>query len=67
MLQEDNNKKALNERISDLNKKSNEYQKIVNELSSEVNRLNEILKLKLLLNNDLEARLGSHAAEKEKY
>ena len=48
MLQEDNNKKALNERISDLNKKSNEYQKIVNELSSEVNRLNEILKLKLL-------------------
>lgn len=47
MMQEDLGKKNTQERINDLTKKSGEYQKLINELSSEIQRLNEILKVKL--------------------
>ncbi len=47
MMQEDISKKNAQERISELTKKSSEYQKLTNDLSSEVQRLNEIMKAKL--------------------
>ena len=48
MRQEDIAKRNLEERVADLTAKSNEYQKIINELSTEVRRLNDVLKAKLV-------------------
>jgi peptidoglycan hydrolase CwlO-like protein len=46
-VQEDIGKKSTQERVNDLTRKSTEYQKLINELSGEIQRLNEILKAKL--------------------
>ena len=57
MAQEDISKKNTQERISDLTRKCAEYQKLINELSSEIQRLNEILKAKVQEASVLENRL----------
>jgi len=51
MKQEDSNRHTMEERITDLTSKSAEYQKIINELSAEVHRLNELLKNRLVQMN----------------
>lgn len=80
MAQEDISKRNAQERINDLTRKCGEYQKLINELSSEIQRLNEILKSKLQEssvlenkmqyltgeNHRLEAELRQHAGNESK-
>lgn len=47
MAQEDIAKKNAQERAGELARKCTEYQKLINELSGEIQRLNEILRVKL--------------------
>jgi predicted nucleic acid-binding Zn-ribbon protein len=57
MAQEDISKRNAQERTNDLTRKCGEYQKLINELSSEIQRLNEILKARLQENSVLENKM----------
>lgn len=57
MAQEDISKKNAQERVSELARKCTEYQKLINELSGEIQRLNEILRTKLQEVSILENKL----------
>lgn len=47
MYQEDISKKNQQERIAELNKKTAEYERIIEQLSNQIKRLNNVLKTKL--------------------
>lgn len=51
--QEDSNRMILEERVNDLTGKNGQYQNIITELSTEVHRLNELLKNKLIQINEI--------------
>ena len=64
MKQEDINRRNLEERVRDLSGKTVEYQKIINELSSEVHRLNELLKTRMMQASEMEGRINQLIEEK---
>jgi DNA repair exonuclease SbcCD ATPase subunit len=56
-------KRNLQERVGDLSRKTNEYQRIIEELSAEIKRLNDILKAKLGDIGGLELQVQGLTAE----
>jgi chromosome segregation ATPase len=66
MQQEDHSKRNLQERVGDLSRKSNDYQKLINDLSGEVQRLNEVLRTKLQECSILENKSHQLAAERDR-
>lgn len=66
MAQEDISKKNAQERAGELAKKCTEYQKLINELSGEIQRLNEILRTKLQELSILENKLQYLGGENQR-
>jgi chromosome segregation ATPase len=66
MVQEDISKKNAQDRIVELTRKCTEYQKLINELSGEIQRLNEILRTKLQEITILDSKLQHLGGENER-
>lgn len=66
MAQEDITKKNAQERANELSKKCTDYQKLINDLSGEIQRLNEILRTKLQEVSILENKMQYLAGEKHR-
>ena len=66
MAQEDVAKKSAQERAGELARKCTDYQKLINELSGEIQRLNEILRAKLQEASILESKTQYLAAENQR-